>query len=87
MRIIGDDGTRIVLNDVDAASGRRVYEAVNITSGIIEHREPIREWVSSGIFDTRPPIEPLREALYIGDGGHVIAWNPATGGTRMITGG
>ena len=75
------------LRTADVASGRRVFEAVNITSGVIEHRELIRDWVSSGAFDTRPPIEPLREVLYIGEGGHIIAWNPATGGKRTITGG
>ncbi|MEA2325656.1 MAG: hypothetical protein QOE68_615, partial [Thermoanaerobaculia bacterium] len=85
--IVGDDGTRLVLNDVDVASGRRVYESVNFTSGVIEHREPIRDWVSSGLFDTRPPIEPLREVFYVGDQGRIVAWNPATGAKRMITGG
>jgi hypothetical protein len=87
VRFVGDDGTRVVLNDVDVASGRRVYEAVNITSGVIEHREPIREWVDSGLFDTRPPIEPLREVFYVGDQGRIVAWNPATGAKRRITGG
>ncbi|MGA8808907.1 MAG: hypothetical protein WB973_13605 [Thermoanaerobaculia bacterium] len=85
--IVGDDGTRVVLNEVDSASGRRVLEAVNITTGVIEHREPIREWVYSDVFETRPPIEPLREVFYFGDGGRILAWNPATGGKRTITGG
>jgi hypothetical protein len=85
--IVGDDGTRVVLNDADVASGRRVYESVNMTSGVIEHREPIRDWVSSGVFDTRPPIEPLREVFYVGDEGRIVAWSPATGAKRMITGG
>src|SRR5207248_2946753 len=60
-KIAGDDGTRIVLNDVDLASKSRMYEAINITTGVIEHRQPIHDGVSSGVFDTRPPIEPLRE--------------------------
>jgi hypothetical protein len=85
--IVGDDGARVVLNDVDVASGRRVYEAVNIASGLIEHREPIRDWVNSGVFETRPPIEPLRDVFYVGDTGQILAWNPATGGKRAITGG
>jgi hypothetical protein len=85
--IAGDDGTRVVLNDGDVASGRRFLEAVNITSGVIEHREPIRDCVPAGVFDTRPPIEPLRQVFYVGDGGRIIAWSPATGAKRMITGG
>jgi len=85
--IVGDDGTRIVLNDVDVASRRRVFEAVNMTTGVIEHREPIRDWITSIAFVTRPPIEPLREVLYVGDQERIVAWNPATGGKRMITGG
>jgi len=85
--IVGDDGTRVVLNDVDVASSRRVFESLDITSGVIEHREPIRDWVPSDVFDPRPPIEPLREVFYVGDGGHILAWNPATGAKRAITGG
>jgi ABC-type transport system involved in multi-copper enzyme maturation permease subunit len=85
--IAGDDGTRIILGNLDIASGRQMFEAVNITSGVIEHREPIRDWVSSGVSDTRPPIEPLREVFYAGDEGRIIAWSPATGGKRMITSG
>jgi ABC-type transport system involved in multi-copper enzyme maturation permease subunit len=85
--IVGDDGTRVVLNDVDVASNRRVFESVNIISSVIERREPIREWVYSGEYDTRPPIEPLREVFYVGDEGRIVAWNPATGAKRMITGG
>jgi ABC-type transport system involved in multi-copper enzyme maturation permease subunit len=84
-RIVGDDGTRVVLNE--GASDRGTLEAVNITSGVIEHRQPIRDSVSSGLFDIRPPIEPLREVFYIGEGDRIIAWNPATGGHRTITGG
>jgi ABC-type transport system involved in multi-copper enzyme maturation permease subunit len=86
-RIVGDDGARLVLNDIDAASGRPMLEAVNITSGVIEHRQPVRDWVNSGVLETRPPIEPLREVFYVGDEGHIVAWNPATGGKRLITGG
>lgn len=85
--IVGDDGTRVVVSDTDAASGRRMLEAVNIGSSVIEHREPIRDSVLSGTFQLRPPIEPLHEVLYIGDEGRVLAWSPATGATRMITGG
>ncbi|HEX3577717.1 MAG TPA: hypothetical protein VHY33_04060 [Thermoanaerobaculia bacterium] len=85
--IVGDDGSRVVLNDAYVASGRRMLEAVDITSGVIEHREPIRDSVSSGTFNMRPPIEPLREVFYVGDGERLVAWNPATGAKRMITGG
>ncbi|HEV7486672.1 MAG TPA: hypothetical protein VGQ65_13425 [Thermoanaerobaculia bacterium] len=85
--LIGDDGARVVLTDVDETSGKRMLESINIDRGAIEHREPIRDWVPSGVFDPRPPIEPLREVFYVGDGGHILAWNPATGGKRAITGG
>lgn len=85
--IVGDDGTRAVLDDVDTASGQRMFEAVNITSGVIEHREPIHDSVISYGFDMRPPIEPLHEVLDINAQGHIVAWNPATGGKRMVTGG
>jgi hypothetical protein len=84
---IGDDGTRVVLTDLDTTSGKRMLESVNIDRGVIERREPIHEWVPSGVFDPRPPIEPLRDVFYAGDGGHILAWNPATGGKRTITGG
>jgi hypothetical protein len=86
-RIVGDDGARLVLNDVDPATSRPMLEAVNITSGVIEHRELIRDWVNSGVLETRPPIEPLRDVFYVGDEGRIVAWNPATGGKRTITGG
>ncbi|MBV9069919.1 MAG: hypothetical protein JO093_08900 [Acidobacteria bacterium] len=84
---IGDDGTRVVLTDVDAMSANRMLESINIDRGVIERREPIHEWVPSGFFDPRPPIGPLRDVFYIGDGGHILAWNPATGGKKTITGG
>ncbi|MEA2339110.1 MAG: hypothetical protein QOE82_3117, partial [Thermoanaerobaculia bacterium] len=74
---VGDDGTRIVLTDVDA--GKRLLEAVNIDRGVIERREVIRDWVPSGIFDPRPPIQPLREVFYADANNHIIAWSPATG--------
>ncbi|MEA2415994.1 MAG: hypothetical protein QOI58_2651 [Thermoanaerobaculia bacterium] len=86
-RMVGDDGARLVLNDVDVATGRPMLEAVNVTSGVIEHRQPVRDWVDSGVLETRPPIEPLREVFYVGDEGQILAWNPATGGKRLITGG
>jgi len=84
---IGDDGTRIVLTDLDTTSGKKMLESINIDRGVIERREPIHDWVPSGVFDPRPPIEPLREVFYVGDAGHILAWNPATGGKRTITGG
>jgi hypothetical protein len=84
-RIVGDDGTRVVLNE--GASNGGMLEAVTITSGVIEHRQPIRDSVSSGVFDIRPPIEPLRDVFYAGDEDRIIAWNPATGTQRSITGG
>ena len=85
--ILGDDGVRVVLADTNAASGHRMFEAVNITSGTIEHREPAHDSVAAVVFDPRPPIEPLHEVLDIDAQGHVAAWNPATGAKRMITGG
>jgi hypothetical protein len=84
---IGDDGTRVVLTDVDATSGKRMLESINIDRGVIERREPIHDWVPSGFFDPRPPIEPLREVFYVSDAGRILAWNPVTGGKRTITGG
>jgi ABC-type transport system involved in multi-copper enzyme maturation permease subunit len=84
--IMGDDGTRVVLNAIDLASRRRVYEAVNIAAGVVEHRQPIRDWVSAGPFEISPPIEPLREVFYVADNGGIAAWSPATGSRRMITG-
>jgi hypothetical protein len=84
--IMGDDGTRVVLTAIDLASGSRSYEAVNITSGVVERRQPIRDWVASGGFETRPAIEPLRELFYVADNGGIAAWNPATGNRRMVTG-
>jgi len=83
--IVGDDGARIVLNDVDTASGKRMLEAVNIDRGIIERREPVAEVVPSGAMDARPAIQPLRDVFYIESGNHVVAWNPATGAKRAIT--
>jgi len=85
--ILGDDGVRVVLTDTDVASGNRMFEAVNITSGAIEHRQPAHNSVASVVFDPRPSIEPLRDVLDIDAQGHAISWNPATGATRMITGG
>jgi hypothetical protein len=82
---IGDDGSRVVLTDVDSATGKRMLEAVNIDRGVIERREPITDWVPSGSVDTRPPIQPLREVFYVGEGGHIMAWTPATGAKRAIT--
>jgi ABC-type transport system involved in multi-copper enzyme maturation permease subunit len=84
---IGDDGTRLVLTDIDATSGKRMLESVNINRGVIERREPIHDWVPSGVFDPRPPIEPLRDVFYVDAGGNIMAWNPATGAKRAITGG
>ena len=85
--ILGDDGPRVVLTDTDVASGNRMFEAVNIISGAIEHRQPAHDSVASVVFDPRPAIEPLHDVLDIDAQGHVVAWNPATGATRKITGG
>jgi len=83
--IVGDDGTRIVLNDVDSASGKGMLEAINLDRGIIERREPIADWIPSGFLDTRPSIQPLREVFYLDANNHLMAWNPATGAKRAIT--
>jgi hypothetical protein len=85
--IVGDDGTRVVLNDSDVDSGQRSYEAVNIISGAIERRQPVSDWLPSDGYGVRPPIEPLRTLLYTDAAGRVATWNPATGAKRMITGG
>ena len=80
---IGDDGTRCVLA---VSSGKvRQLMAVDLNRGVIERRVGIVGWVPPGVFDVRPPIEPLREVFY-GDGDHhIVAWNPATGAKRRIT--
>ena len=85
--LIGDDGARVVLTDLDAAPGKRMLEAINIDRGVIERRETIDDWVYSGSVDARPPIQPLREVFYIDASHHIMAWNPATGAKRTITGG
>jgi hypothetical protein len=82
---IGDDGARVVLADV--TSGKQMLEAINIDRGAVERREQIRDWIPSGAIEPRPPIQPLREVFYAADDGHIVAWNPATGATRAITGG
>src|SRR4051794_21505475 len=82
---IGDDGARVVVTDV--ISGKQMLEAINIDRGAMEHREQIRSLVPSGTIEIRAPIEPLRDVFYAGDDGRIVAWNPATGGKRMITGG
>ena len=86
---VGDDGERVVLS---ADTSPKVSEliAVNFNRGVIERREAIIDWVPSGLTDTRPPIAPLREVFYSdfhNGKSHIVAWNPATGGKRMITGG
>jgi hypothetical protein len=85
--IAGDDGTRVVLVESDVAPGPRMYEAVNITSAVIERRQPVSDWRPSDGFGVRPPIEPLRTLLYTDAAGRVATWNPATGAKKMITGG
>jgi hypothetical protein len=82
---IGDDGAHVVFTTEDGASGRRMLESVNIEGGIIERREPIADWISSGTIDTRPPTQPLREVFYFDANNHIVAWNPATGAKRSIT--
>ena len=67
-----------------SASGQRMLEAINIDRGVVEHREPVRDWVPSGVIRTRPPIQPLREVFYTDDKGHIVAWNPATGAKRKL---
>jgi len=61
--------------------------AVDINRGVIERRVPIQDMVYLGGFDLRPPIEPLREVFYIDANGRIAAWSPASGATRVITGG
>src|SRR3954453_7968721 len=82
---IGDDGARVVLTGVIA--GKQMLAAINIDRGAVEHHEQIGFWVPAGAMETRPPIEPLRDVFYAGDDGRIVAWNPATGAKRAITGG
>jgi ABC-type transport system involved in multi-copper enzyme maturation permease subunit len=82
-RFIGDDGTRLVISPTDPSRHSSLI-AVNIDRGIIERRET--ESGAAAAFDLRPPIQPLRDVLY-NNGKAIVAWNPATGGKRMMTGG
>ena len=89
MGFVGDDGTRLVLSTANRNNSPGTLMAINLDQGVVERREfRSRDWTMTNSFwDNRPPIQPLREVFY-GDGaGHVVAWNPATGARRMITGG
>jgi hypothetical protein len=81
---IGDDGTRVVLAVRDRHTS---LVAVDINRGVVERSMPIRDAVSAGNSDLRPPMEPLREVFYVDAKGRVMAWTPATRTTRVITGG
>jgi hypothetical protein len=77
--IVGDDGERLVIH-----SGSEVM-AINLDRGTIERRERATNvMVSVG---PRTALEPLREVFYLDERKHVVAWNPATGAQREITGG
>jgi hypothetical protein len=86
---VGDDGTRVVLAAETSATHRELI-AVNLDGGVVERREAIRDLIPSGMVDLRPPIEPLHDVFY-GEFSNlknrIVAWNPATGGKRIITGG
>ena len=87
MTVVGDDGTRVVLA-ADISPSHRELLAVDMNRGLIERRVAIMDWVPSGTFDPRPPIEPLREVFYGDSSDHknyVVAWNPATGAKRRVT--
>ena len=83
--VVGDDGIRVVLF-TDLSTHRELI-AADINRGVVERREAILWWVPSGVFDTRPPIEPLRDVFYSDAKGHIVSWNPATGAKRRIMGG
>jgi hypothetical protein len=85
---VGDDGTRVVLSVANKENSLRTLVAINLDRGVIERSERIvLDWTMAGTWESRPPIEPLREVIY-GDGaGHIVAWNPVTGARRMVTGG
>jgi len=85
---VGDDGTRVVLSVASKESSPRTLVAINLDRGVIERSERSGlDWTMAGAWESRPPIEPLREVIY-GDGaGHIVAWNPVTGARRMVTGG
>jgi ABC-type transport system involved in multi-copper enzyme maturation permease subunit len=82
-RFIGDDGTRVVISPTDPSRHASLI-AVNINRGLIERRET--EAGSASSFELRPPIQPLRDVFFNNRKG-IVAWNPATGAKRMVTGG
>jgi hypothetical protein len=77
--IIGDDGKRLVI-ETDAE-----VVAIDLDGGAIERREKTIRVMTS--LEARTALEPLREVFYLDEGNHVVAWNPANGAKRMITGG
>lgn len=78
-RIVGDDGQRLVIeNDAEVL-------AIDLGRGVIERRaQAIRVMASP---EVRTALEPLREVIYLDEDKHIVAWNPANGAKRMITGG
>jgi ABC-type transport system involved in multi-copper enzyme maturation permease subunit len=77
--IVGDDGQRLVIQN-----GAEVL-AIDLGRGAIERREQTIRVMPSP--EARTPLEPLREVFYLDEDKHVVAWNPANGAKRMITGG
>ena len=84
-RFIGDDGTRLVISPIDS-SRRSSLVSVDLNHGAIERKEATRYPMPTSFSDVRPPIQPLREVFYGNEKG-IVAWNPATGAKRMVTGG
>ncbi len=84
---VGDDGDRVVLA-VKRDRGDELL-AVALNRGLVERREPIREWVraSAGMSDPRPAMEPLRDVLFTDAENHIIRWSPGSGAKKVITGG
>lgn len=77
--IVGDDGQRLVIQN-----GAEVL-AIDLGRGTIERRAQATRVMPSP--EARTALEPLREVFYIDKDKHVVAWNPANGAKKMITGG
>ena len=87
---LGDDGTRVILSTWRQGDGSpRSLVSVNLDQGVVERveRGPFAWAMTGSYWDNRPSLQPLREVFYGDDAGNIVAWNPGTGGKRMIAGG
>jgi hypothetical protein len=87
---LGDDGIRLVLLTRRQADGSpQSLVSVNLDQGVVERieRGPFAWAMTGSYWENRSSIQPLREAFYGDAAGNIVAWNPATGAKRTITGG